>query len=610
MLYDIHCCYYYRKLHGDLFILSFAFILLYTTSTHAFMSTLAHHTSLLLAHHLSEQPKWGPSNSISDDDNEDDDDPQNKKPPISPGFTGTQLFKSSTSKQQQQPNLKTPASPSKSSHYANNSNHTHQTDPTTVGANSQSTTANTNAAKVASSAANGGGGSSSFWNFTVRAADSSDNNSGIKQTDSTNSSTLSNPAKAAADAASAVMMGMLSRANEFMTTSSSSASGSSQTNHNHRVTPSPPKKNAMEGIPEDKECGADDVWGGFCVNDNACFTDFGFNPFSGDDADGGGGDGGEGDGGNILSTPPKGGSSPNSSTIRKQYEIRLTSSYRKEPSEEDDKKRKDGGGAAAIAEDDDDEVGPSGLGFDYIDLPSQDLERSVSELTMRSIGAHARDSKPSDSRRMAYYAVGREGDGKSSGNRRCYFTGTAIPYATPFYAGCVQQGPRTLVVFCLPSALGLPTMSSSKSQSKEDRERYLQALPSPDAQLLKEMKKRYSEPFDTLPSQVRSPVCWQLFVKFCFFSGLPIAEGEMHYRVKSTVNVIAVHPADSNSIPEEISLSHEVMEAVNGKVSAEILRLPNQKTFDYIRIQYSQQSAKLNVEVFDRKSWEMVMPEV
>ena len=136
MLYDIHCCYYYRKLHGDLFILSFAFILLYTTSTHAFMSTLAHHTSLLLAHHLSEQPKWGPSNSISDDDNEDDDDPQNKKPPISPGFTGTQLFKSSTSKQQQQPNLKTPASPSKSSHYANNSNHTHQTDPTTVGANS------------------------------------------------------------------------------------------------------------------------------------------------------------------------------------------------------------------------------------------------------------------------------------------------------------------------------------------------------------------------------------------------------------------------------------------------------------------------------------------
>ena len=84
----------------------------------------------------------------------------------------------------------------------------------------------------------------------------------------------------------------------------------------------------------------------------------------------------------------------------------------------------------------------------------------------------------------------------------------------------------------------------------------------------------------------------------------------MHYRVKSSVNVVAASSTASNSIPEEISLSHEVMETVNGKVSAEILRLPNQKTFDYIRTQYSQQSAKLNAEVFNRNSWEMVMPEV
>jgi len=529
------------------------------------------HSMLFMSLIPSDQPKWGPTHSVSDDE----DDQNNKKPPISPGFAGTQLFKTSKPK-------KSSGSPSRSSHYANNSNHTHPTEPTTVGANSQSSTGNTNAAKVA--ATNG-----SFWNFNVRAADSSDN-SGIKQIESTNSSTLSNPAKAAADAASAVMMGMLSRANEFMTTSSASSL------NNHRVSPSPTKKIAMEGIPEDKECG-NSLWGGFCANDNACFTDFGFNPFSGDDEGKGGG------ANNLLSTPPKG-SSPTGSTMKKQHEIRLTSSYRKEP-EVDDKKLQDG-----VVTPDVDEYVPSGLGFDYIELPSpQDLERSVSELTMRSIGAYARDSRPSDSRRMAYYAVGRAGDGKSSGNRRCYFTGTAIPYATPFYAGCVQQGPRTLVVFCLPSALGLPTMSAN-SQSKEDRERYLQSLPHPDAQLLREMKRRYSEPFETLPSQVRSPVCWQLFVKFCFFSGLPIAEGEMHYRVKSTVNVIAVHPADSNSIPEEISLSHEVMEAVNGKVSAEILRLPNQKTFDYIRTQYSQQSAKLNAEVFDRKSWEMVMPEV
>ncbi|KAK1733949.1 hypothetical protein QTG54_015476 [Skeletonema marinoi] len=511
---------------------------------------------------VKEQQQWGPSISISDSEDE-----QNKKPPMSPGFAGTQLFK---------PSKQTPESKSRSSHHANNSNHTHPTDPTTVGANSQSTTANTNAAKAA--AANG-----SFWNFNARAADSSDSLHA-------SSSTLSNPAKAAADAASAVMMGMLSRANEFMTTSSSSSG--SQNNHHHRgaVTPSPPKKNAMEGIPEDRACGGD-IWGGFCAdNDNACFTDFGFNPFSGDDDDAAvvGGVGGN----NTLSTPPKGGLSPSSSAMRKQHEILLS------PDEDE----KDG------AEDADEDI-QSKLGFGFIELPAPDIERSVSELTMRSIGAHARDSKPLDSRRMAYYAVGRAGDGKSSGNRRCYFTGTSIPYATPFYAGCVQQGPRTLVVFCLPSALGLRTLSAN-SQTKEERERYLQSLPNPDVQLLKEMKKRYAEPFDTLPSQVRSPVCWQLFVKFCFFSGLPIAEGEMHYRVKSTVNVIATSPADSTSIPEEISLSHEVMETVNGKVSAEILRLPNQKTFDYIRTQYSQQSAKLNAEVFDRKSWEMVMPEV
>jgi hypothetical protein len=91
----------------------------------------------------------------------------------------------------------------------------------------------------------------------------------------------------------------------------------------------------------------------------------------------------------------------------------------------------------------------------------------------------------------------------------------------------------------------------------------------------------------------------------------------MHYRVKSTVAIFPPTP-DEESPPtmtmiqqqQEISLSHEVMEAVNGEESAEILRLPNQKTFDYLRRQYSQQSVKLREEVFDRKSWEMVMPEI
>lgn len=173
------------------------------------------------------------------------------------------------------------------------------------------------------------------------------------------------------------------------------------------------------------------------------------------------------------------------------------------------------------------------------------------------------------------------------------------------------------MVFCHPSALGLPSLHPHplNTYSKADRDRYLQSLPEPDSRLLEEMKKRYPDPFDTLPVQVRSPNNWRLFVKLCYFSGLPIAEGEMHYQVKSSVNAFRnsnIISKDSNNQHqrEEISLSHEVMEAVNGEESAEILRLPNQKTFDYLRRQYSQQSAKLNDEVFDRKSWVRVRAEV
>jgi len=256
---------------------------------------------------------------------------------------------------------------------------------------------------------------------------------------------------------------------------------------------------------------------------------------------------------------------------------------------------------------------PDGLPIQSIAVPVQLVERSVSELTMRSHGYNFDKNKcSSDSRRMAYYAVGRAHGAQKrgrGGNQRCYFTGVAIPYGTPFYAGSVQQGPRTLVVFCLPSALGLSTLVAH-SVSKEERERYLQALPECDDQLLSEMKNRYQDDFDTLPMQVRSPDCWKLFIKFCYFSGLPIAEGEMHYRVKSSVSAYPDGNRAKEGVVEEIALSHEVMEAVNGEVSAEILRLPNSKTFEYLQRQYTQQSSKLNEVVFNRTSWEMMMPEI
>ena len=126
--------------------------------------------------------------------------------------------------------------------------------------------------------------------------------------------------------------------------------------------------------------------------------------------------------------------------------------------------------------------------------------------------------------------------------------------------------PHTMV-FCLPSTLDLPKghdavldYDSTAADEAFDRERYLELLPEPDASLLEEMSRRYPAPFDTLPVQVRSPHCWRLFVKFCFFSGLPIAEGEMHYRARRSAKTTAFPPDEG----EEIALSHEVMEGEFG----------------------------------------------
>jgi hypothetical protein len=291
-----------------------------------------------------------------------------------------------------------------------------------------------------------------------------------------------------------------------------------------------------------------------------------------------------------------------------------------------------------------------------------ELEQSISELTMRSSYGCA-TAKLSENRRMAYYAVGKHHrQSGRGGNRRCYFTGKLILSGAPFYAGSVQQGLRTLVVFCLPSSVGLPkgivdaakdsgsvlsllegpsvgrfsTAGPSKGGARSilsrkgsriggsskmscmdemslsvgeeldpnwgmDKDYLLRVLPAPNQELLDEMAMRFPEQFETLPVQVRSPHCWRLYVKFCFFSGLPIAEGELHYKVRDNV---------ADAFGEEVILSHEVMEAVNGHDSAEIIRLPNLKTFGYLQKHYNQQSAKLPEEVFQRKAWEMIRPEV
>lgn len=297
--------------------------------------------------------------------------------------------------------------------------------------------------------------------------------------------------------------------------------------------------------------------------------------------------------------------------------------------------------------------------FDTIQVDlnaSVDFKHSISELTMHSSYGMA-TSKVAESRRMAYYAVGkttddspktaRSGRSEAGGNRKCYFSGQLIVSGKPFYAGSVQQGLRTLVVFCLPRALGLPTQEDLQAagvwQQKESKtklryqesfttndaavsshglsvdeelyhhdqdltcEQLLRIVPAPDTHVMKLIETRFPEQFATLPKQVRSPDCWRVYIKFCFFSGLPVADGEMYYRVLD--NVANGMNLQAMGI-DEIILSHEVMEAVNGEQSAGMLRLPNNKLFQYLQKHYNQQCAKLTGKVFDRRSWEMVLSEV
>lgn len=138
-----------------------------------------------------------------------------------------------------------------------------------------------------------------------------------------------------------------------------------------------------------------------------------------------------------------------------------------------------------------------------------------------------------------------------------------------------------------------------------DRDFLLKVLPAPNEQLVNKMSTLYPEQFQTLPVQVRDFKCWKLYVKFCFFSGLPIEPDEMHYRVREEVAETCY------GLGEEIVLSHDVMEAVNGVASAEILTLPNQKLFRYLKKHYAQQCNKLEGEIaFQRSSWVRVLAEV
>ena len=275
----------------------------------------------------------------------------------------------------------------------------------------------------------------------------------------------------------------------------------------------------------------------------------------------------------------------------------------------------------------------------------RDLE-SISELTMRSGNHHYyHRAVAGQDRRMAYYAIGKRSGGNDTastskrsqhGNRRCYFTGKLIASSMPFYAGIVQQGLRSLVVLCLPNSIGLSSKLSHEKESHASHRRIrscstrqssnssvglsasdncgsimeemsldeaiqlYESLPKPSDGILKEMERLYPEQFATLPVQVRSSHCWRLYMKCCFFSGLPIGEDEPHYRIKDACNEYG----------EDINLSHDVVEVANGEESAALLRRPNRVTFQYLQKCYPQQCGKLHKNVLDRKCWEPVLAEV
>lgn len=248
----------------------------------------------------------------------------------------------------------------------------------------------------------------------------------------------------------------------------------------------------------------------------------------------------------------------------------------------------------------------------FRELALQLSSSSVSELTLRSCAA-----EPAEQRRMAYYAVGQHHRKTVQGNRRCYFSGKLI-MNQPFYAGALEQGLRTLVVFCLPSALNLGTEEtipkrrsglSSLSRISDDlslnieddldvhwnvdKDKLLALLPEANLSLLESIHRSYPGQFETLPMQIRGPSCWRLYSKFCFFSGLPIAPNELHYKVKDVVADVVYG--------EEVALSHEVMKACSD--AAELLTVPSTVVLAYLRQHYPQQCSKLEERVFRRSSW-------
>jgi hypothetical protein len=156
---------------------------------------------------------------------------------------------------------------------------------------------------------------------------------------------------------------------------------------------------------------------------------------------------------------------------------------------------------------------------------------------------------------MAYYAVPTilpppSGDHNNSATnnittypRRCFFTGRIIVKHAPYYAGCIVQGRRTLVVFCHVDALPSPPPRHDESATtmtrKDDEEEEEEALDATrwtttaaaEATATVDLGTRLARRYPTATTGLSKATVWQSYNAVCHWSGLPIhTDRDVHYR--------------------------------------------------------------------------------
>jgi hypothetical protein len=107
--------------------------------------------------------------------------------------------------------------------------------------------------------------------------------------------------------------------------------------------------------------------------------------------------------------------------------------------------------------------------------------------------------------------------------RRCFFTGQNVAKHGVYYAGCIVQGRRTLVVFCHVNALDGD--DNNKDESNKINDNTNNDL---DCRCI---GTRLARRYPTLIAGLSIATAWQSYNTVCHWSGLPIhTDRDVHYR--------------------------------------------------------------------------------